>query len=139
MEPSSGVRPAIARDAQVDVVVNQVGFLPGAHKQCVLPDAKAMDFAVTRLETGEVTYHGHLQTWDGDFGRFGSGDFSTLTDPGTYYIRAGQPRSFPFRISHDIYDGTLQVIVRYFSLQCCGPSTTGYLSPALSGRTGPFS
>jgi hypothetical protein len=129
VEPSSGVRPAIARDAQVDIAVNQVGFLPGAHKRCVLPDARAEDFAVTRLETGEVAYHGHLQTWDGDFGRSGSGDFSTLRDPGAYYIRAGQSRSFPFRISHNIYDGALQAIVRYFSLQRCGPSATGYLAP----------
>ncbi len=65
----------------------------------------------------------------GDFGTFYTGDFSVVKGAGTYYIRAGQSRSYPFRIGPGVYEDAIDMIVGYFSLQRCGPSETGYLAP----------
>ena len=120
---------AISRDLSVDVTMNQVGFLPGAQKTCVLAGEGSSAFAVIRLESGEAGYRGALQASRGDLGAFRVGDFSALKDPGTYYVQTGGSRSYPFRIGHESYDPVLQMMVRYSSLQRCGPSATGYLAP----------
>ena len=117
------------RDLQVDVCVNQIGYTPGAHKRCVVLADNGGQFQVIALPAHTVSLTGELHVTQGDFGKFGVGDFSAVTEPGVYYIRAGQRRSYPFRIASRVYDDALQMIVRYFSLQRCGPSTTGYLTP----------
>jgi hypothetical protein len=66
---------------------------------------------------------------DGDFGKHLVGDFSTVRQPGTYYVEAGHARSFPFRIDPHACDNAIELIVGYFALQRCGPSTTGYMTP----------
>jgi hypothetical protein len=120
---------SFSRDLQVDIAVNQVGFIPSVLKKCVITVEEKTEFRVIKLETGQVVYKADLHISNGDFGRYGVGDFSAVELPGTYYIKAGGSLSYPFRIGHDVYDHVLQTIVRYFSLQRCGPSTTGYLAP----------
>src|SRR5690349_10028192 len=121
---------SFSRDLQVDVYVNQVGFVPDAHKRCVVPnDPGARQFQIIKLESQQVIFTGQLSEATGDFGHFLAGDFSSLKTTGTYCIRAGSHRSYPFRISGDAYSRLLETMVWYFALQRCGPSTTGYLAP----------
>jgi hypothetical protein len=127
--PRTGRPQSFSRDLEVEVLVSQLGFVPGAQKSCVLPGDRATDFEVVRLQDQKTVFTGKLIPSKGDFGLFSTGDFSALTAPGTYYIKAGPLRSYPFRISRLVYDEALQMIVKYFSLQRCGPSTTGYLAP----------
>jgi hypothetical protein len=117
------------RDLRVDVTMNQVGFMPEASKRCVLKDRTAEQFEVIRTTDQKVAFSGPLVESKGDFGTFYVGDFSAVKDTGTYYIRAGQSRSYPFRIGPGVYDDAIGMIVGYFSLQRCGPSETGYLAP----------
>ncbi len=118
-----------SRDWRVEVTVNQVGFAPGAAKRCVLKSPGPKRFEVIRTTDQRVAFSGALVESRGDFGSFLVGDFGRLTNAGTYYIRAGGSRSYPFRISSDVYDNAIEMIVGYFGLQRCGPSTTGYLTP----------
>lgn len=118
-----------SRDLRVDVMVNQVGFAPGAAKTCVLKESTADRFEVIRTDDQKVVFSGPLARSQGDFGSFLRGDFSDVKDAGTYYIKAGRSRSWPFRVSPDVYDDAIGMIVGYFALQRCGPSTTGYLAP----------
>ncbi|MHB0961456.1 MAG: glycoside hydrolase family 9 protein [Pirellulaceae bacterium] len=117
------------RDLRVDIAVNQVGFTPDAAKQCVLADADATSFEVIRTDTLAVVFTGPLVASGGDFGAALVGDFSEVRQEGTYYLKAGSSRSYPFRIAPDVYDDAIKMIARYFALQRCGPSTTGYLAP----------
>ena len=117
------------RDVQLDVFVNQVGFTPDADKRCVLKGADARSFEVVRTTDRKVVLAGSLVPTKGDFGTFAVGDFTQVREPGTYYIKAGPSRSYPFRIAPDVYDGVIGTIVGYFALQRCGPSETGYLAP----------
>ncbi len=118
-----------SRDWRVDIAINQTGFTPQASKLCVLKKSEATSFEVVRADTMEVMFSGTLVQASGDFGTFLIGDFSKVKQPGTYYVRAGVSRSFPFQIAPDVYDKVIRKIVGYFALQRCGPSLTGYLAP----------
>jgi hypothetical protein len=120
---------SFSRDLRVDVTVNQIGFAPEASKKCVLKGPGAQRFDVIRTTDQKVVFSGPLAVSDGDFGRFLVGDFSSVKEVGTYYVRAGQSRSYPFRIAANVYGGAIEMIVGYFGLQRCGPSETGYLAP----------
>jgi len=111
------------------VLVNHVGFVPKAAKLCVMPGEKEDDFEVVNEETGRVACTGRLVPQKGDLGRFLVGDFSQLQKPGAYYVRTANGRSHRFRVSPQAYDDSLQKIVRYFSIQRCGQSTTGHNAP----------
>lgn len=118
-----------SRDLQVDIIVNQVGYPVRAAKQCVLQHRPAGRFEVVRTTDQQVVLTGELAESKGDFGVFYVGDFSAVNEPGTYYVRAGDSRSYAFRISPRVYDEGVAMILGYFALQRCGPSATGYLTP----------
>jgi hypothetical protein len=117
------------RDWRVDVALNQIGFAPGASKRCVLTGRDAARFEVVRASDLKVVFAGDLVESAGDFGRCRVGDFSAVTERGAYYVKAGEARSYPFRIAPEVYDDAIGLIVGYFGLQRCGPSATGYLTP----------
>lgn len=119
----------LSRDLNVDLLVNQVGYVPGAGKNLVTKGLLNGKFEVINLETQQVAFTGSFKASPGDFGEYSTGDFSSLTKEGHYYIKADTLRSLPFAISEKIYQDPLNLIVGYFSLQRCGSSATGYMTP----------
>jgi hypothetical protein len=119
----------LSRDLNVDLLVNQVGYVPQAGKTFVTKGTRNGNFEVINLETQKVVYSGVLKPNPGDFGEYSVGNFSALTQEGHYYIKSDTLRSYPFQISKTIYQSPMNLIVGYFSLQRCGSSTTGYLAP----------
>ncbi len=118
------------KNPEIPVMINQAGYLPDAPKYCVLEGAEAREFELLNAETGETVYKGMLEPHkEKDFGYFLTGAFTSVKQPGTYYIRSGELRSFPFRISEYVYDEPMQLALSYFSKQRCGNSTTGFLAP----------
>jgi len=118
-----------SRDYNVGLLINQAGYVPGAGKAIVSKGKLAGKFELVNLETGSVVYSGNFISKTDDFGLHSSADFSGFTGEGFYYVRTDTMRSYPFRISKDVYHAPVELIVGYFSLQRCGSSTTGYLSP----------
>lgn len=120
----------LSRDQQVTIIVNQIGFTPSAPKFCFLPGTIPRPFQVINTATQEVALRGYFRPAGGnDFGNYLTGDFSKVQTPGTYYIVSDTLRSWPFVINNHPYLDATRLIVHYFSLQRCGPSTTGYLAP----------
>jgi hypothetical protein len=119
----------LSRDLNVDLLINQVGYVPNAGKTLVTKGIRNGKFEIINLETQKVVYKGVLKPCPGDFGNYSVGDFSTLDQEGHYCIKSDTLRSYPFQISKKIYQLPIDLIVGYFSLQRCGSSTTGYLSP----------
>ena len=120
----------LSRDLYVDLLINQAGYLPNASKTCVTRGTEKRTFNVINILTQQVVFSGILQPESGDFGTWLSGDFSSVTAEGHYYLKSDTLRSYPFVISGSAYQSPMNLIVHYFSLQRCGASTTGYLSPA---------
>lgn len=119
----------LSRDQEISLLTNQIGYLPSSTKTCVVPGTEKRDFEVVEITSGSVSYRGSLIARHGDFGPYATADFTSLKKEGRYYLRADTIRSFPFSISNTVYQPAINRIVNYFSLQRCGASTTGYLSP----------
>ncbi len=109
--------------------MNQAGYLPNAHKTCIAPNSLNRNFEVIHVASQRVVLTGQFQPVSGDLGDYSMGDFSEVSEEGIYYILSDTLRSFPFRISNDVYEPTMKLIVGYFSKQRCGGSATGYLTP----------
>jgi hypothetical protein len=119
----------LSRDLNVDLLINQVGYVPGAGKWCVASGTLNGNFEVIDVQTQKVVYRGSFKPGTDDLGEYSVGEFSALTREGRYYLRADTLRSYPFSVSPSVYADPMNLIVHYFSAQRCGPSTTGYLSP----------
>jgi hypothetical protein len=113
----------------VDLWINQAGYVPGAGKIVVTKGLLNRKYEVIHLESQQVAFEGRFTPRTCDFGDYSTGDFSALTQEGHYYIKSDTLRSWPFQISGTVYRSPMDMIVGYFSLQRCGASTTGYLSP----------
>jgi hypothetical protein len=84
----------------------------------------------------ELVYQGNLQPVSGDFGDYYVGDFSDFTAPGTYIVvvKPAKPekptyQSHLFTIADDVYNNIVEKGLDCFTIQRCGPSTTGYNTP----------
>jgi hypothetical protein len=109
--------------------VNQAGYLPEASKTCVAPGSLNREFKVIHIETNKIVHTGQLKPAPGDLGEYSTGDFSEIHKEGMYYLLCDTLRSYPFKISKNVYDPALSSIISYFSKQRCGGSETGYLTP----------
>ena len=119
----------LSRELNVDLLINQAGYVPGAGKTVVTKGLINRNYEVIRLDNQQVVFEGRFTPNTCDFGDYSVGDFSALTQEGHYYIKSDTLRSWPFQISETVYRAPMRLIVGYFSLQRCGASTTGYLSP----------
>ncbi|MBQ9982845.1 MAG: glycoside hydrolase family 9 protein [Oscillospiraceae bacterium] len=115
------------------ISVNQLGYYPKLSKIAVLSDNKgdiiyhastidltenSYDFEICDAKTNEVKYKGKSGKAIKDEA---SGDtvykldFTEYNEPGTYYIKVGEWRSFDFRIAEDIYsENLLTDSINYF-------------------------
>ncbi|MGC9329819.1 MAG: glycoside hydrolase family 9 protein, partial [Candidatus Hinthialibacter sp.] len=119
----------LSRDLNVDLLMNQAGYVPNAAKFCITKGNAERNFDVIHIVSGRTVFSGSLKPNSGDFGDYLLGDFSSVAEAGRYYLKSDNLRSYPFSISDSTYQPVMDLIVRYFSLQRCGASTTGYLSP----------
>lgn len=123
------VAQRLTRDLNVEVLTNHIGFTPASPKFCIVKSASTVTFEVLDVATGEKVFTGNMQPSEGDFGMYAKGDFTNVKKEGRYYIKADTLRSYPFSISTKVYSPQIQMVLHYFSLQRCGASTTGYLTP----------
>ena len=107
------------------IITDQVGYQPEETKTAVFRDVtNETSFSVVSQDSGKVVYTGELSA-----SKFNSmanetdwtGDFSAITEPGTYYITCGGlDQSYSFTIGEDVYNGLLDDTVRMLYLQRCG-------------------
>ena len=109
--------------------INHVGYTPAASKLCVMGGTWETEFAVCDATSGAEVYRGMLRRAASDYGLYTRGDFSALSTPGTYVVRAGREQSQPFTVAQDVYADALQKMVGYFQLQRCGATDTGWNGP----------
>lgn len=118
-----------AQETSDEILVNHVGFIPDAAKVCLMKGDKPVKFQLVNVETGKKVFQGTMEPRKGMIDGHLLGDFSAFREVGTYHIEAGKQKSGPFGISDAIYEDAIYKCVTYFSIQRCGPSTTGYVAP----------
>lgn len=108
------------------VKVNQVGYGKKDKKIAVFADLEEEDtaFTVVEADTDKVVFEGELTkpVKNDPAGEMNcTGDFSELTEAGTYKVVSSKgEESYPFTIDDDIYDDAFENVVKMFYLQRCG-------------------
>jgi endoglucanase len=115
------------------IKLNQLGFLPAAHKLAVVVADAPTRFAVVDAQTGKQVLEGDLgaaASWDASGEKVRVADFSALRTPGSYRIRvAGLPDSASFPVGPDAYRELDAAAVRAYTLNRAGIA----LTPAVAG------
>ena len=110
------------RGVKTHIFLNQVGYLPDRPKiAAVVGTAKS--FSVCSKDTGEAVLAGTLSPGRPDAASGDTvlqADFSALTRPGQYYLRAGSKKSPPFSIGSDIYEPVRRGLLKSYYLNRCG-------------------
>ncbi|MCM1179769.1 MAG: glycoside hydrolase family 9 protein [Clostridium sp.] len=108
------------------VKVNQLGYGRKDKKIAVFADLEDGDtaFTVVEADTDKVVFEGELTepVQNDNAGEMNcTGDFSELTEAGTYKVVSSKgEESYPFTIDDDIYDDAFANVVKMFYLQRCG-------------------
>jgi endoglucanase len=112
------------------ILVNQTGYLTDSTKTAVFQgEEMPLVFHVISAESGEVVYTGNLQEkrYESEAGEYISyGDFTEVTQEGTYYIEAPVlGMSYTFAIGDDVYDEIFREACRQYYYNRCGMTLTG--------------
>lgn len=104
--------------------LNQVGYRPGDTKIAVFRDTEPdTQFKVTKASTGAQVMSGKTfgSCSGGGSGETVSyGDFSELTEPGEYIVKADRQKSFVVTVADDVYDDLFRDVLKMLYLQRCG-------------------
>lgn len=109
---------------EIPININQVGYKPDAKKTAVFRKTEGGSFSVVDEATGKEVFTGEMtgpiENASADETNY-IGDFSALTTPGKYIIKAeGLDDSYAFEIGENVYDALLDDTVRMLYLQRCG-------------------
>ncbi|NNF05448.1 MAG: T9SS type A sorting domain-containing protein, partial [Candidatus Eisenbacteria bacterium] len=133
------VSPAPGQNFSPHILVDQFGYLPASKKIAVLADpvvgfnaassfTPGGSYEVRDAITHQPVFSAVPVAWSGGAVHGQSGDriwhfdFSTLTNPGSYYVHdvANNASSAVFDIANDVYQGVLRDAVRTYFYQRCG-------------------
>ena len=106
--------------------INQLGYMPDAVKTAVLVSNSGIrisQFSVLRASDGQEVYTSDQVAAFPEWGAFKKSyrlNFSEVSEPGEYYIKAKDIKSPVFRIAGNIYSETADYILNYMRQQGCG-------------------
>lgn len=129
MLDASSAHPVDTSTAQVDININQVGYLPGDTKRAVFREAgKDTEFEIVDVTAKKTVYSGKVEgniISSSTKETVAYGDFTDFTTPGTYLIRAKESgESYEFTISDTVYEDAFNKALKMFCLQRCGMELT---------------
>lgn len=106
------------------IITNQIGYKTNAKKTAVFRDTNGGNFSVVNADTKQTVFTGEMSgpisNSSADETNY-TGDFSSVTTPGKYYIAAdGLDNSYTFEIGENVYDNLLDASVKMLYLQRCG-------------------
>ncbi len=115
-----------------DVNVDQVGYISTEAKLAVFRGAAlGSEFEVINADTEESVFKGKISE-PKDYPSSGEdnafGDFSDVKEPGNYYIKANDVKSYTFKIGDDVFDSAYNDVVKMLYLQRCGCELTADLA-----------
>ena len=111
--------------------VNQLGYLPQSKKTAIVAvaasenETPSLDISDIKVctTTGKCILEKALtpKGYDKASGDYvWQADFSELTEPGTYYVRAGDTASYTFRIGTELYSDLNVLLCKMLYFQRCG-------------------
>jgi len=115
-------------DVSTNININQTGYTPDSPKTAIFCGEAIIDtFDVIDAE-GNVVYTGEITGPKKNYNALEYnwyGDFSAVTEPGTYKIVAEEfGESYSFEIGEDVFRQTFDDVVHMFYMQRCGCELT---------------
>jgi hypothetical protein len=94
-------------------------------KIALASDLDAERFTIVDVRDDRVVFEGVVQRENLSLGRFQAMDFSAMTTPGTYRLKAGDRQTRPFRIGVDVWREPLLATINLFYTERCGTAIPG--------------
>ena len=118
--PVSTVTPEEQQElSNVNIKLNQLGFLPNADKVAIIPNVESTTFELVSSETDSVVFEGNLSgasSWElAGEAKTKQADFSGFNTQGTYFIRvSGVNDSSTFEISNHVYSSLHDAALKFY-------------------------
>ena len=110
--------------ADGDIAYSMSGYFPQSDKMAILGfDAK--NFEVVNTITHQVALRGKIEKLSTTIGTYRIANFSSLTQEGTYILKAGNRSTRPFRISKDAFVDSQWRVLNFIFCQRCGSEVPG--------------
>lgn len=110
------------------IAFSHTGYATNTAKTAIASDTSVTSFSVVRVDDnalGQVALHKPVRTVPTRLGPFQELDFSEVTAPGSYVIRAGNATTRPFRIADDAWSRTVWKALNFFYGNRCGFDVPG--------------
>ena len=112
--------------AESEIFINQVGYRLLDNKNVFVSKAtkgESQEFSVIEKASGKSVYTGALVAAPDDAesgGGYFTGDFSSITAAGEYFVKVGDKESFAFKLADNVYDELTLSTLKYFTDSRCG-------------------
>jgi hypothetical protein len=101
------------------------GYRPGSPKTAIASDLPAANFQLIEAGSGKIVLDKPIPTVKTRLGNFQVMDFTEAREPGTYVLRAGDVKTWPFRIGDDIWEQSIWKAINFFYCERCGMEVPG--------------
>lgn len=89
-------------------------------EKTAIANTPAKEFSLVDAETGEPVLTAPVRRVRNRLGEFAVLDFSSVTAPGTYFLRFGESHTAPFRIADDILESAVWKLINFLFSERCG-------------------
>lgn len=107
------------------IAFSHAGYAPGTTKTALASGLTARQFSLVEEATGKAIYSGPVETRKTDLGIFQLLDFSQVQHPGSYFLRAGDVTTRPFRIGTDAWRDSIRKVINFMYSERCGTVIPG--------------
>ena len=107
------------------IAFSHAGYSPGTTKTALASGLAAHDFSLIDEATDKAAYTGPVRNSKTSLGTFQVLDFSAVQRPGTYFLRAGDVATRPFRIGTDVWRDSIWKVLNFMYSERCGTVIPG--------------
>ncbi len=101
------------------IAYNHAGYRPELSKIAIASDLEATHFQLREVHSSRVALTGKVQDVENDLGKFQVLDFSSVREPGEYFLWAGQRTTRSFPIGEDLWLEPIRKTLNcYYALRC---------------------
>lgn len=114
------------------IAYNHAGYTPEQSKIAIASDLDATHFQLLEACSSRVVLTGRVRNVENGLGRFQVLDFSSVREPGKYFLWAGQRTTRPFSIGDDLWLEPIRKTLNCYYALRCGHDVPG-IHPACHG------
>jgi hypothetical protein len=104
---------------------SHTGYQSGAPKNAIANNLNASEFSIFDKESGQKVLSKPIQIVSSHVGTFQLLDFSEIQRSGSFFIKAGETVTQPFRIDSSIWEKTIWKALNFFYVERCGTPVPG--------------